>query len=198
MVRMGRAGAGWGAHPVRWRQRSAVLQLQQSSAPAEAVTCLHQGHGRMRRRRGVNPHRRPARVRPQGSEGVCDLLLIRTSSFTSTRIVEDREIPIGVPLSLDPTVMRDKFLRGVVDRHSHLTSLPMELREMVVNRLSPTDVLKLAQTSRGWAPGARRAEQVMWPPHGRSPPPRPTPSWQPGLQGGKPRRAPPRTARGPS
>jgi hypothetical protein len=67
-----------------------------------------------------------------------------------------------VPLSLAPTVMREKFLRGVVDRHSHLTSLPLELREMVVNRLSPTDVLKLAQTSLGWAPGARRAEQVMW------------------------------------
>jgi hypothetical protein len=59
-------------------------------------------------------------------------------------------------------MMREKFLRGVVDRHSHLTSLPPDLREMVVEELSPTDVLRLAQTSAGWAAGAGRAEQVMW------------------------------------
>jgi hypothetical protein len=59
-------------------------------------------------------------------------------------------------------MMRAKFLRGVVDRHSHLTSLPPELREMVVEELSPTDVLQLAQNSSGWATGARRAKLVMW------------------------------------
>jgi hypothetical protein len=32
-------------------------------------------------------------------------------------------------------MMRAKFFRGVVDRHSHLTSLPPELREMVVEEL---------------------------------------------------------------